>query len=94
MSTLNRPSFCGKNFSISDATGTEVFTVDGPSFICSGVCCTFDYPFLILTSGSNAQAVGCITKRYSGIAKELLSDATHFSVNCEYKRSNWFYFGA
>nr|CAB3264958.1 phospholipid scramblase 1-like [Phallusia mammillata] len=68
------------HYSIHDANGSEIFTIKGPCCICHGPCCTCDFPFEIFSKGSTETPVGRITKQWSGLVKEMFTDATNFSV--------------
>jgi len=68
-------------YEVKDATGESVFKIKGPCCICSGICCTCDFPFNILPSmGGSEEPVGRIIKQWSGLTKEAFTDATNFSL--------------
>jgi len=68
-------------YELRDAANEPVFKIKGPCCPCSGVCCTCDFPFELLSArGDSEEPVGRITKQYAGIAKEAFTDATNFSV--------------
>ena len=71
------------HYEILDASENEIFKIKGPCCICSGVCCTCDFPFEIFAGDTDGTPVGRIAKQYSGAVKEMFTDATNFSVNCE-----------
>jgi len=68
-------------YEIRDASGNPVFNIKGPCCVCPGPCCTCDFPFEIFSTGATGGVpVGKITKQWSGLTKELFTDATNFSV--------------
>lgn len=78
-----RQSFWKPHYEILDETGQKVFRIVGPCCICHGICCTCDFPFDIFPlTGSVQQPIGSITKEWSGLAKEMCTDATNFSLTC------------
>uniref|UniRef100_F7A786 Phospholipid scramblase n=2 Tax=Ciona intestinalis TaxID=7719 RepID=F7A786_CIOIN len=64
-------------YEILDANEQKVFDIEGPCCVCPGPCCTCDFPFEIK---SNSVSIGSVTKQYSGFAKEMVTNATNFSV--------------
>jgi len=64
------------NFTILDASGAEVLKIVGP--ICACQC--FDVNFDIFTVSNGAQ-VGRISKQWSGLLREMFTDADNFGVS-------------
>jgi len=77
-------SFWIPHYDILDASGQEIFKIKGPCCVCSGVCCTCDFPFEIFAGDTDGTPVGRISKQYSGAVKEMFTDVTNFSVTCKY----------
>ncbi|XP_076807212.1 phospholipid scramblase 2-like isoform X2 [Clavelina lepadiformis] len=73
-------SFWYNYFDVQDATGKNIFTIKGPCCVCPGPCCTCDFPFDIWTKETTPSVIGRVTKQWSGLTKELFTDATNFSV--------------
>lgn len=64
-------------FKVRDSSGESVLRIEGP--ICVLNCCG-DIEFKVLTlNGENK--VGKITKQWSGLTRELFTDADYFGVN-------------
>jgi len=81
---LYRQSCWKPNFELYDANGQKIFHIVGPCCICHGIYCTCDFPFEIYTAtGSREEPVGRIAKQWSGLVKEMFTDATNFSVSCK-----------
>jgi len=78
--SINQMQSCWKpNYDVCDANGSSVFQIKGPCCVCSGPCCTCDIPFEVMSSNGDVP-VGAITKQWSGLGKELFTDATNFSL--------------
>ena len=77
-------SFWIPHYQIFDASGQEIFKVKGPCCVCSGVCCTCDFPFEIFAGDTDGTPVGRVCKQYAGAVKEMFTDATNFSVTCKF----------
>lgn len=79
---IRQSQSCWKpNYELYDANGEKIFHIVGPCCICHGICCTCDFPFEIYTAtGTTEQPVGRIAKQWSGLVKEMFTDATNFSV--------------
>lgn len=75
LQTCTRP-----RFSIMDADHQEVLYIEGPLCVCQGICCTWDQEFRIMPS-DRSQEIGKVTKQWTGIVKEMLTDADNFSVS-------------
>lgn len=64
------------DFSLKNASGEEILKIEGP-------CCTFsmcgDVEFQIKTM--DGQQVGMISKQWSGLAREVFTDADHFGIS-------------
>lgn len=67
-------------FKILDANEQVIFDVKGPCCICVGPCCTWDQEFVV-TSPSNGQEVGKVSKQWSGLVKEMFTKADNFGVS-------------
>ncbi|GAB0100827.1 Phospholipid scramblase [Sergentomyia squamirostris] len=63
-------------FSLKDHTGETVLRIEGP-FCTFSIC--GDVEFKVLTL--DGQVVGKISKQWSGLARELFTDADHFGIN-------------
>ncbi|GAB0100824.1 hypothetical protein DMENIID0001_169180 [Sergentomyia squamirostris] len=70
-------SFLTPHFTVKDPTGRTVFRISVPC--CLASMCGGDVDFRILTM--DGQVVGKISKQWSGLARELFTDADHFGVN-------------
>lgn len=70
-------SICAPKFSVKDATGETVLKIEGPicTFSCGG-----DVVFDVLTRDKTTK-VGKITKQWSGLAREMFTDADFFGVS-------------
>lgn len=70
-------SICKPIFKIRDASGNTVLRIEGP-------CCTFsicgDVSFDVLSKDGNTH-VGRISKKWSGLAREMFTDADHFGIS-------------
>ena len=67
--------FCPK-FSIKNSSGDSVLKIEGP-FCTYGVCGDVEFQVLSL---DGATKVGKITKQWSGLAREMFTDADYFGV--------------
>ncbi|XP_039445017.1 phospholipid scramblase 2-like isoform X7 [Culex pipiens pallens] len=63
-------------FSIKDTSGNTVLRIEGP-FCTFSIC--GDVEFKVVTT--NGDQVGKISKQWSGIAREMFTDADHFGIN-------------
>ncbi|XP_015784442.1 phospholipid scramblase 1-like [Tetranychus urticae] len=70
-------SLCKPKFKVCDSSGETIFRIKGPFCIFS--CCR-DVKFKVLTRDGESE-VGCITKQWSGLARELFTDADHFGIS-------------
>ncbi|XP_054153357.1 phospholipid scramblase 1-like [Oppia nitens] len=68
--------FCPK-FRIEDASGDTVLRIDGP--FCTFSCCG-DVEFNVTTPDGKS-SVGKITKQWSGLAREMFTDADNFGIS-------------
>ncbi|XP_015784201.1 phospholipid scramblase 1-like [Tetranychus urticae] len=70
-------SLIGPKFKVCDSSGETVLRIEGPF-------CTFsfcgDVEFKVLSRDGDTQ-VGRITKQWSGLARELFTDADHFGIS-------------
>jgi len=64
-------------FVIKDERGEPILRINGP--FCGCECCS-DVDF-ILTSVATEQEVGKISKQWSGLGKEIFTDADNFGIN-------------
>uniref|UniRef100_A0A914VNU3 Phospholipid scramblase n=1 Tax=Plectus sambesii TaxID=2011161 RepID=A0A914VNU3_9BILA len=69
-------SGCTFDYAIKDAVGETQLIIDGPCMMCR--CCA-DVEFPIFTKDKRTR-VGCVTKQYSGLLKEMYSDADNFGI--------------
>lgn len=69
-------SICAPKFSVKDAAGETVLKIDGP--ICT-FSCGSDVVFHVKTLDKETK-VGKITKQWSGLAREMFTDADFFGV--------------
>lgn len=67
-------------YSVMDANMSEVFYVEGPTCICQGPCCTADQEFVVF-SADRAQQLGKLSKQWSGVMREMFTDANNFSAS-------------
>lgn len=65
------------SFSIKNASDDVVLTIKGP--LCTSSCCCSDVKFRVRSANGNAK-VGKIYKQWSGVVKEVLTDADNFVV--------------
>ncbi|XP_049518938.1 phospholipid scramblase 2-like [Dermacentor silvarum] len=72
-----RWSICYPTYGIYDRNGTRVLDIVGP-FCTSSMPCKCDVDFEVRSA--NGAAIGKITKKWSGILKELFTDADTFGV--------------
>lgn len=63
-------------FTVNDSTGGQVLNISGP--LCTWSCFCKDVVFDVKRDGV---IVGRISKQWSGIAREALTDADHFGVS-------------
>lgn len=69
-------SLCRSYFTIHDAERKPVLKIKGPCYLrCK---CFGEIPFDVMTL--NAQKVGRVTKQWSGLMKEVISDADNFGI--------------
>ncbi|XP_013384452.1 phospholipid scramblase 2 isoform X1 [Lingula anatina] len=66
-------------YTIMDAGMKTIFEVNGPCCICQGPCCTWDQDFVITPPGGGEE-VGKISKQWTGLIKEMFTDADNFGV--------------
>lgn len=76
-SVRQRWSLLRPSFSVHDASGKRVLDIVGPVCTCS-MCGDVEFE---LVSVANDQRVGCISKQWSGLAKEAFTDADNFGVS-------------
>ena len=69
-------SFCQPRFLVKDERGEAILSIEGPGIVCD--CCS-DIDFNIL-SLVNESEIGKITKQWSGIGREMFTDAQNFGV--------------
>ncbi|CAG9768107.1 unnamed protein product [Ceutorhynchus assimilis] len=67
---------CIPIFEVKDVTGITVLRIEGP---CCTSSCFNDVDFKIVT-GDGRQQIGVITKQWSGLARELFTDADYFGI--------------
>lgn len=67
-------------YSIMDAGHQEILYVEGPLCVCQGICCTWDQEFRIMAQDRN-QEIGKIAKQWTGIVREMTTDADNFSIS-------------
>lgn len=70
-------SMCYPHFSIKDANGDTVLRIKGPA--CTYSICGNDVEFRILDM--NGTEIGKISKQWSGLTRELFSDADFFGIS-------------
>ena len=70
-------SICAPSFDILDERGTTMLKIEGP--ICTWSLCG-DVSFEVL-SADGKQKVGKITKQWTGLAKEVFTDADNFGIS-------------
>uniref|UniRef100_A0A1B0D5Y6 Phospholipid scramblase n=1 Tax=Phlebotomus papatasi TaxID=29031 RepID=A0A1B0D5Y6_PHLPP len=63
-------------FSLKDQSGETVLRIEGP-FCTFSIC--GDVEFKVLTR--DGQQVGKVSKQWSGLAREMFTDADHFGIN-------------
>ncbi|XP_017008058.3 phospholipid scramblase 2-like isoform X3 [Drosophila takahashii] len=68
-------SICRPCFRILNQSGDLVLRIEGPSCFCS-TCCNVNFNVLSL----NGEEVGRITKQWSGLGRELFTDADMFGM--------------
>lgn len=64
-------------YSIMDADQKEVLYVEGPLCRCQTICCSDDLDFKVYTA-DRSQKIGKLSKQWSGVLKEALTDADNF----------------
>eukprot|EP00092_Neocalanus_flemingeri_P021971 GFUD01023828.1.p1 GENE.GFUD01023828.1~~GFUD01023828.1.p1 ORF type:complete len:332 (-),score=107.04 GFUD01023828.1:184-1179(-) len=64
-------------FVIKDEEGEPVMKIEGPFCVCE---CSSDVNFVI-TSEADGNEVGKISKQWSGLGKEIFTDADNFGIN-------------
>ncbi|CAH1776139.1 unnamed protein product [Owenia fusiformis] len=67
-------------FTIMDANDQTIFDVKGPCCICVGPCCTWDQEFVV-TQPDSGHEVGKVSKQWSGLVKEMFTDADNFGIS-------------
>lgn len=65
---------------ILDADHNEILRIKGPCCICQGICCTWDQEFPVF-SPDEQHEVGKISKQWTGLVKEMFTDADNFGVS-------------
>ncbi|XP_015784447.1 phospholipid scramblase 2-like [Tetranychus urticae] len=70
-------SLCKPKFNVCDSSGETVLRIKGPFCTCSF---WGDVEFQVLSRDRDTQ-VGRITKQWSGLARELFTDADHFGIS-------------
>ncbi|XP_064639681.1 phospholipid scramblase 1-like isoform X5 [Lineus longissimus] len=69
-------SVCVPKFKIQNAQEETVLTIEGPCFTCS-ICGDVEFQVMSADGGTN---VGKISKQWTGLAKELFTDADNFGM--------------
>lgn len=69
-------SFMTPRYTVKDAIGNVVFRIQGH---CCTVACCGDVDFHVLSADSDTE-VGKISKKWSGLAKEVFTDADNFGI--------------
>ena len=77
---MNRWSFCCPKFLIQNELGETVLKVDGP--VCGHGFCNWcgDVDFVV-SSPETGEKVGNISKQWSGLSKEVFTDADNFGIS-------------
>ncbi|XP_033642202.1 phospholipid scramblase 2-like [Asterias rubens] len=68
------------HYDIMNANKETVLRIRGPCCICQGACCTGDQEFNVL-SEDLANEVGKVSKQWTGLVKELYTNADNFGVS-------------
>ncbi|XP_002739472.3 phospholipid scramblase 1-like [Saccoglossus kowalevskii] len=66
-------------FDIMDANHETVLRLKGPCCICTGPCCTWDQEFTLFSKDMTTE-LGKVSKQWSGIAREMFTNANNFSI--------------
>lgn len=69
-------SLCFPSFSIKNANGDTVMKIDGP---CCTISCCGDVEFKVMSPDGSTE-VGKISKQWSGLSREMFTDADHFGI--------------
>ncbi|KAJ8300330.1 hypothetical protein KUTeg_021849 [Tegillarca granosa] len=67
-------------FVIRDSDHNDILRIKGPCCICQGICCTWDQEFPVFSSDEQHE-VGKISKQWTGLVKEMFTDADNFGVS-------------
>ncbi|CAG2176377.1 unnamed protein product [Oppiella nova] len=70
-------SLCLPKFRVEDANGECVLMIRAPFCVASWTCGDIDFP---IYSAYDDSPVGKITKQWSGLGRELFTDADHFGI--------------
>lgn len=76
-SIIQEWSLCSPSYKICNAAGDTVLKIQGP-FCTFSIC--GDVEFSVLSRDGTTQ-VGKIVKQWSGLARELFTDADHFGIS-------------
>lgn len=66
------------HYKILDENMNQILKIKGPCCICDGPCCPCDNNFQLVNN--DGAAVGRVQKVYSGIVKEMFTDADNFCI--------------
>lgn len=72
-------SFWAPGFEVLNDMNEKVLSIDGPCCMCQTPCCRCDIEFTIKTPDGNE--VGKVSKKWSGVTKEMFSSADTFGVS-------------
>lgn len=73
-------SWCPPKYSIRDANQQEILRMEGPTCMITGPCCPNDIDFNIFGQDGTTE-VGKISKQWSGMLREMFTDADNFGVS-------------
>ena len=71
-------SILSPKYSIKDAQGNTALTIEGP--MCTSSICGSDVEFQVLSPDGSTE-VGKISKQWSGLLREVFTDADLFGIN-------------
>ncbi|XP_041377883.1 phospholipid scramblase 2-like isoform X2 [Gigantopelta aegis] len=66
-------------YALLDADMNMILQIKGPCCICQGPCCTWDQEFNVFSKDESTE-VGKISKQWTGLIKEMFTDADNFGV--------------
>ncbi|XP_070561763.1 phospholipid scramblase 1-like [Ptychodera flava] len=66
-------------YDILDGNRETILRIQGPCCICQGVCCTWDQEFKVFSKDGMTE-VGKVSKQWSGLLKEMMTNADNFGV--------------